>query len=115
MLSDRMEVAKRIAESFKSDLKAFIFDKTLVDSRVVETIIHLSGFDNYIESQGRGNIVAHYISTRKIRRMCLYGDCANASNEEVGRCLADCMARIIESISSDIADTVLEVAKNMKP
>lgn len=114
MISDPREIAERMARSFSSDLKAFIYDNRLVDSRVVERLIALSGFDSYIDRYAEGNIVTYYINPSKIKRKCHYEKCSDKPLESLASCISECLASELERVSREVADTILEVARNLK-
>lgn len=114
MISEAREIAERMARSFSSDLKAFIYDNRLVDSRIVERLIALSGIDSYVDRYAEGNIVAYYIDPSKIKKKCHYGKCSDRPLESLPSCISECLAKELDNISKNIVDAVLDVARNLK-
>lgn len=114
METEAKKIAERMVESFTSDLKAFIFDNKLVDSRIVEKIITLSGFEAYISRHAEGSIIAYFINPYKVRRKCLYEMCGDKPSELVKACINKCVEREMEKISRDLANTIIEVANSLQ-
>ncbi|MCE4622609.1 MAG: hypothetical protein F7B19_04775 [Desulfurococcales archaeon] len=114
MKNDPREIAVRMAESFSSDLRAFIYDNKLIDSRIVKRIIGLSGFDAYIDRHAEGNIVVYYINPYKIRKKCLYEKCVDQPTESVKTCISKCIAQEMERVSRDLAETIIDIANSLQ-
>ncbi len=110
---DPVAIASRMVESFTSDLRAFVFDRNLIDSRIVDRIVSLSGYDGVLARHAQGTIIIYYIDTRKIRKKCLYEKCIDEDAEAQRKCLNLCTRSEINKIVDDLVISIIDIAKNL--
>ncbi len=109
-----LRIAERMIKSLKSNLHAFIFDRNIIDSRIVDRIIGLSGYEGIINRHAQGTIIVYYIDPVKIRRRCLYEKCADEKNEYRSTCVNRCVREETSRISKELAEAIAEIAKNLE-
>ncbi len=110
---DPVKIAMRIVKSFNSSLKAFVFDKNLVDTRIVDRLIGLSGYDGILSRHAQGSIIVYYIDRRKLKRKCLYEKCIDEKPEERWKCINSCMLAEEDQVIRDFSKSVIDIAKNL--
>ena len=111
---DPISIAVRIAESFESELHAFIYDNRLVDSRVVQKLIALSGYDNYIARFAKGHIIVYYLNPIVVRKKCRYEKCADVEEGKIRECLEKCTIRTLHEIARGLGNSIRDLAKNLE-
>ena len=110
---DPVKIAMRIIKSFSSSLKAFVFDKNLVDTRIVDRLVSLSGYDGIFSRHAQGNIVVYYVDRRKLRRKCLYERCIDEKPEERWKCINFCTLAEEDRIIREFSKSIMDIAKNL--
>ena len=110
---DPIKIASRIIKSFNSGLKAFVFDKNLVDTRIVDRLVSLSGYDGILNRHAQGNIIVYYIDRKKLRRKCIYEKCIDAKLEERWKCINSCVLAEENQIIRDFSKSLIDIANNL--
>jgi len=113
-LADPREIGERFARSLRSDLKAFIFDKNLVDQKVVDRIIMVSGIDSVVRrTVVGGEVLVYYISPQLVRRRCQQDDCRDVPPEHKRACIDRCFRRLMDTLAEEAAKSILEALDSM--
>jgi len=114
-LEDPREIGERFARSLRSDLKAFIVDKNLVDQKVIERIIMISGIDSVVRrTVVGGEVLVYYISPRLVRRRCQQDECRDVPPEHKRACIDRCYRRLIDTLAEEAAKSILEALDSME-
>jgi len=114
-LSDPREIAERFARSLRSDLKAFIIDKSLVDPSVVDRIMMISGVDRVVKKTAvGGDTLVYYISPFIVRRRCQQEKCRDVPREVQRACIDECYRRMIDEIAEEAAKSILEAVETVE-
>jgi len=100
-----------MARSIRSDLYAFIYSPSLVDSSKVTRIIGLAGVERLLDKYARGDIVVYYVKRDAIKAKCVYEACSDVPREELEACVADCFVESIREVAETIAKSVLEAGR----
>ncbi|MCE4600120.1 MAG: hypothetical protein F7C38_00945 [Desulfurococcales archaeon] len=114
MERDPVAIALRMAESFESELKAFIYDNRLIDSRIVQRLIALSGYDSYVKRFAKDHIIVFYLDPAVVRKKCLYEECSEAGSDGARECLERCIMESLGEISRGLASSIRELAGSIE-
>ncbi len=112
-ITDHTEIARRMIESLSSDLHAFIIDKDLVDTKIVQKIITISGIDVYIRKFARENIIIYVLDTPRIKRKCMYEECIDEKKENLNSCLDKCFVESLRKVTNEIINSISETLKSL--
>ncbi len=110
-IRDPREVARRMAESLRSDLYGFVFSPSIIDSGVVSKLVALSGSEKYLTRYARGNVIVYAIRRDIVRAKCRYEECGDAPRESRDACLADCFIKTMRELADMIAKSILEAGE----
>ena len=110
-INDPKEIAERMANSFESDLHAFVFDQTIVDPNIVGRLVALSGADHYLQKYHKNNIIIYTIKFRLIESRCRQVECREVEPERRRICVAKCLYTSMEQIARTVASSIREAAR----
>jgi len=100
-----------MARSIRSDLYAFIYSPSLLDSSKVSKIIGLAGVERFLDKYARGDIVVYYVKRDAVRAKCVYEACSDVPREDFEACVADCFVESIREVAERVAESILEAGK----
>ncbi len=110
-MDDGRAVAHSIAESFRSGLRAFVFDRRVFDERLVENLLSASGVRHVLERFEQGNIIVYFLRDSYAERECLYSVCSKMKDSpKLSECLQRCKDELLRKLGETIAESVLEYA-----
>jgi len=84
------DIKSRLVRSLKS-LGAFVFDRRLLDSSVVEAILSSYGVSSLLSKVVIGDLVIYYVDTSRFKRRCLYEKCSMEDIIAREACLRECL------------------------
>ncbi|MEN2999299.1 MAG: hypothetical protein ABDH61_01810 [Acidilobaceae archaeon] len=97
-----MSLRDKLVQAFRS-MRFYAVDKRLTSVEEVEELLRASGAMQLLARTEMGHIVVYYVDSNRLRRSCLYGECAGREGLERERCLQDCSLRLEEKLAEEVA------------
>lgn len=97
-----MSLREKLVQAFRS-MRFYIVDRRVTSVEEVEELLRSSGAMQLLTRGEAGHFVAYYIDGNKIRRSCLYGECAGKEGLERERCLQECSLRLEGKLAEEVA------------
>ncbi len=101
------EVKQRLARSLTS-IGAFVFDRKLINSELVESILANLGISGLLSKAVMGDVVVYYVDVRLFRRKCLYEKCSMEDVIVREACLKECLM----AMEREVVRTIIEVLEH---
>ncbi len=112
MERDPARIARMIAESIRSPLRGFVYDKRLIDDGVVRELVRASGASRLLARWSKGDIVVYMVNYRSIESLCRYEEC-RSNGPEAWTCIQECVAKKISEVSDSIALSILDAVASL--
>ena len=100
--------AARITNALANGLYGIVLDKTLIDDSAIDDLLSRSGLTQVIKKWTHGDITVYYINIGKLRKLCLYAECANKPLHGRDRCLQECVNKRYNELAKAIRETLKE-------
>ena len=104
-MSEVDEVKRRLARSLNS-LGAFIFDRRLINDKLVEELLVSLGVSGLLSRTVVGDIVVYYVDTRRLRKRCLYEKCSMEDVIARESCLRECLYNLEKQVLKEIIEAL---------
>jgi hypothetical protein len=89
-----------------SSLGAFIFDRRLIDSGSVESILSSFGVSSLLSRADIGDLVIYYVDTSRFKRKCLYERCSMEDAVARDACLRECLMLLEKEVVRVISEAL---------
>ncbi|MCS7107238.1 MAG: hypothetical protein NZ902_03940 [Acidilobaceae archaeon] len=97
-----MSLKDRLVLAFKS-MRFYLVDKRVSSVEEVEELLRSAGVMQLLARSELGHFVVYHVDGNRVRRSCLYGECAGKEELERERCLQDCSVRLEEKLAEEVA------------
>jgi hypothetical protein len=104
-MGEAEDIRLRLIKSL-SNLGAFIFDKRLIDSSSVESILSSFGVSSLLSRADIGDLVIYYVDTSRFKRKCLYEKCSMEDATSRDACLRECLMSLEREVIRVIVEAL---------
>ena len=103
-------IARDLASSITSELRAYIFHKDLVDDNVVEEVLKKAGVRGLLVKwhDSSTGIIVYYIKNDIVEKECMYNRCVRVDSSTKKECLEKCREKMHARIAKSIAESIVE-------
>ena len=109
-----MAPLRRVAESFGSELQAFVYDTRIVDDEEVKGIISRLGVGGLLARWEEDGVAVYYIDRRRLAQRCFYEECSSLEGVARDRCIEHCVQATMAKLAESISRSILELSESIE-
>lgn len=109
-----MSVPRRVAESFRSEIQAFVYDTRIVDDGEVKSVISRLGVGGLLARWEENGVAVYYIDRRRLAQRCFYEECSGLEGVARDRCIEHCVQVTMAKLAESISRGVMELSESIE-